>query len=32
MNAVLGKEMIILLYLTMDKKYDFLAHVICLGD
>lgn len=32
MNAMLGKKMMILLYLTMDKKYEFLAHSICLGN
>lgn len=32
MNAILGKEMMILFYLTMAKKYEFLAHAICLGD
>lgn len=32
MNAMLGKKMMILLYLTMDKKCEFLAHSICLGN
>lgn len=32
MNAVLGKGMILVLFLTMDQKDWFLAHAICLGD
>lgn len=32
MIAMLGKKMMILLYLTMDKKYEFLAHSIWLGN